>query len=81
MSRDYIAVETNFIHQMELNSAFTRHDLYLMCMDEESRQYFEFTLGFDCILLAGFNFRSNSDIWKLRIHVMSCLVSEWVPKM
>lgn len=77
VSKDYIDVERNFIRLMEMNSVFTRHDLYLMCADEESLQYFDSTMGIRCISLAGFDdMGSHDNIWKLRVRVLSCLV-EW----
>lgn len=75
VSKDYIDVERNFIRLMELNSLFSRQHLYLMCTDEESREYFESTMGIRCISLAGFKMRSHEDIWTLRVRVLSCLVS------
>lgn len=73
VSEDYVDVERNFIRLMELNSIFTRHHLYLMCMDDASVRIFA-SLGIRCVPLGMILFDTIHDLWKTRIRALSCLV-------
>ena len=75
VSEDYVDLERNFMRLMELNSVFTRHHLYLMCMDNASVQTFA-SLGIRCVPLDLLPFDSIHDVWKTRIRALSCLVME-----
>lgn len=75
VSKDYLDVEENFIRLMELNSAFTREHLYLMCMDDESVPFFA-SRGIRCLPLSTLNLHSHDELWRLRVHVVSCLLQE-----
>ncbi|CAN0172622.1 unnamed protein product [Scytosiphon promiscuus] len=74
VSEDYIPIEQNFIRLMERNSAFNRHNLYLMCMDDTSKSFFEEQMGFRCVPISALSLPNHRQIWKLRVHVLSCLV-------
>jgi len=76
VSFDYIHVERNFIHVMEMNSDFTRDNLYVMCLDEEST-WSLLEMGIRCVPLGpSYSQHSRADVWKLRVQVISCLVEE-----
>lgn len=68
-------VERNFIRLMERNSGMTRRHLYLMCMDDESAEFFSSSMGISCVPLEGFDLPTHLDLWILRVRVLSCLVS------
>ena len=68
-------MERNFIRLMELNSALSRQHLYLVCMDDESVEFFTGSMGIRCIPLSGFHLSSPQAIWTLRVRLVSCLVS------
>ncbi|CAM9926050.1 unnamed protein product, partial [Scytosiphon promiscuus] len=74
VSEDYIPIQQNFIRLMERNSAFNRHNLFLMCIDDASRSFFEEQMGFRCVPISALNLPNHRHIWKLRVHVLSCLV-------
>ncbi|CAM9585429.1 unnamed protein product [Laminaria digitata] len=73
VSEDYVDVERNFMRLMELNSVFTRHHLYLMCMDDVSVEIFA-ALGIRCVPLSALSFNTIRDVWRMRVRVLSCLV-------
>lgn len=75
VSEDYIDLERNFMRLMELNSVFTRHNMYLMCMDNASVDIFA-SLGIRCVPLSALPFNSIHDVWKTRVRALSCLVVE-----
>ena len=75
VSKDYMPVERNFIRLMELNSALTRQHLYLMCLDGESFEFFTASMGIRCLPLSRLHLSSTGELWGLRVHVVSCLVS------
>ena len=81
VSKDYIPVERNFIRLMELNSALSRQHLYLVCMDDESLEFFAESMGIRCVPLSGFHLSSNRQLWVLRVRLLSCLVSRVVVRM
>ncbi|CAM9763628.1 unnamed protein product [Scytosiphon promiscuus] len=74
VSQAYIPIQQNFIRLMERNSAFNRHNLFLMCMDDASIAFFEEQMGITCVPMSSLHLPSHRDIWKLRVHVLSCLV-------
>ncbi|CAM9494707.1 unnamed protein product, partial [Pylaiella littoralis] len=74
VSEAYIDIERNFIRLMERNSALTRHNLFLMCMDDESARFFESSMNIRCVSVSALKLPSHSAIWKLRVKVVSCLV-------
>ena len=75
VSTDYIDLERNFMQLMELNSVFTRHNMYLMCMDNASVEIFA-SLGIRCVPLSALQFNNIHDVWKTRVRALSCLVME-----
>lgn len=75
VSEDYVDLERNFIRLMELNSAFTRENLYLMCLDDASVSIFE-ALGIRCVPMGTLEMHSHKDLWEIRVRVVSCLVAE-----
>ena len=74
ISKAYVDVERNFIRLMELNSDFTRQNMYLMCLDAASVEIFS-ALGIRCVPLGTLKYTSEHDIWKTRVRVVSCLVT------
>lgn len=76
VSWDYINVQRNFVRVMEMNSEFTRDNLYVICLDEESASYLEVEMGIRCVPLGPMHERTRSFVWKLRVKVLSCLVEE-----
>ncbi|CAM9633346.1 unnamed protein product [Scytosiphon promiscuus] len=74
VSQDYIPIQQNFIRLMERNSCFTRHNLYLMCIDDASKSFFEEHMGIQCVPMSALDLLDHKDIWKLRVRVLSCLV-------
>ena len=75
VSEAYVELEKNFIRLMELNSAFTRQNLFLMCLDDASVIIFA-SLGIRCVPVGTLRFRSHHDLWRARVRVLSCLVTE-----
>ena len=75
VSEAYVDLEKNFIRLMELNSAFTRQHLFLMCLDDASVNIFS-SLGIRCVPVGTLRFQSHKDVWKARVRVLSCLVTE-----
>ena len=75
VSKEYADLQRNFIRLMELNSGFTRENLYLMCLDDASVPIFA-SLGIRCVPLGALKMRSHSDLWKTRVRVVSCLVAD-----
>ena len=73
ISKGFVDVERNFIRLMELNSAFTRQNMYLMCLDTASVESFA-SLGIRCVPLDTLQLSSEQDIWRTRVRVVSCLV-------
>lgn len=73
VSENYVDLERNFIRLMELNSVFTRHHLFLMCMDDASIRVFA-SLGIRCVPVGGLVLGTIEDIWKMRVRALSCLV-------
>lgn len=75
VSKAYLARELNFIYHMELHSTFSRDNLYIICLDEESSTFLMSELGIHC---AEFRNRGakveRKDIWVFRIQVTSCLL-------
>ena len=71
----FVDMERNFVWLMELNSAFTRHHMYLMCTDDATVSIFA-SLGIRCVPLSALQFKSKADLWKTRIRALSCLVLE-----
>lgn len=74
VSEDYVHMQENFIRFMETNSEFTRHHLYLLCMDDKHVNFFSTFMGFRCIPVKSLSLRDPGDLWILRGHVLSCLV-------
>lgn len=75
VSQGYVDLERNFIRLMELNSAFTRQNLFLMCLDDASVPIFAH-LGIHCVPLGMLTLQTHEDLWKIRVNVLSCLVAE-----
>lgn len=73
VSKGFVDVERNFIRLMELNSAFTRQNMYLTCLDSASVEMFA-SLGIRCVPLGALQMSSEHDIWRTRVRVVSCLV-------
>ncbi|CAN0015047.1 unnamed protein product, partial [Laminaria digitata] len=73
ISKGFVDVERNFIRLMELNSPFTRQNMYLMCLDTASVESFA-SLGIRCVPLNKLQLSSEHDIWRKRVRVVSCLV-------
>lgn len=74
VSKDYVDVTRNFVRLMERNSALTRHHLFLMCMDDESLEFFETSMGIRCVPMSAFDLPTHQDIWKLRyVELLCCL--------
>jgi len=76
VSWDYIKVQRNFVRVMEANSKFTRDNLYVVCLDEQSASYLELEMGIRCFPLGPMHEFTRSFVWKLRVEVLSCLVQE-----
>lgn len=75
VTESYADLQRNFIRLMELNSSFTRENLYLMCLDDASVPIFA-ALGIRCVPLAGLQLSSERDLWETRVRALSCLVTE-----
>ena len=73
LTKTYVPVEKNFIALMEANSGFSRQNIYLMCLDKESVEAVAL-MEIRCVPLVNFHHEENSDIWKLRVKILSCLV-------
>ncbi|CAM9134774.1 unnamed protein product [Ectocarpus sp. 8 AP-2014] len=75
VSKDYIKLQRNFIRLMEKNSDFTRENLYLMCLDDESYRAIHGGMGIRCVPLTSLLRNNNrKQIFTLRVQVVSCLV-------
>lgn len=75
VSEDYADVEKNFIRLMEINSAFTRQHLFLICLDDASADIFE-SLGIRCVPGQSLRSHSHHSMWKIRVRALSCLVTD-----
>ena len=75
VSENYVDLQRNFMRLMEYNSVFTRHHLYLMCMDDASVEIFA-ALGIRCVPLGALEFNTIHDVWRTRVRALSCLVME-----
>ena len=75
VNEPYADLQRNFIRLMELNSGFTRQNLYLLCLDDASVPIFA-SLGIRCVPLGALKFVTNNDLWKTRVRVVSCLVTK-----
>lgn len=73
ISTDYADVERNFIAVMETNSQFSRDNLYLVCLDEESVVIFQ-AMNIHCVFVADVRAHRFTSIWRLRVNVISCLL-------
>ena len=58
---------------MEANSRFTRDNIYLLCLDEESEQEIA-DMGFRCVPVVNKRNYKINFVWKLRIEDLSCLL-------
>ncbi|CAN0194165.1 unnamed protein product [Scytosiphon promiscuus] len=74
VSEGYIPIQQNFIRLMEMNSSLDRHNLFLMCLDHASETFFEERMGIRCVPISALHLRAHKHIWRLRVHVLSCLV-------
>lgn len=74
VSKEYTRMELNFIYQMELHSAFSRHNLLLLCLDEESSKILMSELGIRCAEVQHEEEYKRRDVWSLRMQVASCLL-------
>lgn len=75
VSKEYLALELNFIRQMELHSTFSRHNLYIICLDETSATFLSIEMGIHCAeSLHGGDGATRQDVWVLRVQVASCLL-------
>lgn len=75
VSEDYVDLQRNFMRLMELNSVFTRHNMYLMCMDDASVNIFA-SMSIRCVPLGALPFATLHDVWRVRIRALSCLVTQ-----
>lgn len=66
VSEGYIDIERNFIRLMERNSGFTRRNIYLMCMDDVSKHFFDSEMGIRCVPMSALELPTHEDIWQLR---------------
>lgn len=75
VSTAYLELELNFIYHMELHSTFSRDNLLIICLDEESSAFLKSQLGIRC---AEYHYEGDAmarkDIWALRTLVASCLL-------
>ncbi|CAM9498176.1 unnamed protein product [Ectocarpus sp. 13 AM-2016] len=74
VSEGYIDIERNFIRLMERNSGFTRRNIYLMCIDDASKKFFDTKMGIRCVPMSALDLPTHEDIWQLRVRVVSCLL-------
>lgn len=74
LSRQYVQVEHNFIYHMERNSLFTRENLYIVCLDEESSIFLESMMGIRCAMSHYVTDVDRNNVWTVRVHVASCLI-------
>ncbi|CAM9532572.1 unnamed protein product, partial [Ectocarpus fasciculatus] len=75
VSEGYARLEDNFISNMELHSTFSRENLYLVCLDEESVTIFK-GLGIRCVRYGCMGCPvTRHDIWVLRVEVTICLLN------
>lgn len=75
VSEHYVALEENFISNMELHSTFSRGNLYLVCLDTKSVSYFE-ALGIPCVRYDCMDCKlTRPKIWVLRFEVAKCLLN------
>ncbi|CAM9806051.1 unnamed protein product [Ectocarpus sp. 8 AP-2014] len=75
VSEPYASLEENFILNMELHSTFSRENLYLVCLDEESVAIFD-GLGIRCVRYGCLGCpMSRGDVWVLRIEATICLLN------
>ena len=75
VSKDYVDLQRNFIRLIELNSAFTRQHIFLMCLDNASVSLLA-SWGIRRVPLATLNLHTHKDVWKTRVRVLRCLVKE-----
>ena len=73
VTESYIPVQKNFIALMESNSRFSRDNIFLVCLDDESVEAVAL-MGFDCVPLAGNTSRRFAKVWQLRVKILSCLL-------
>ncbi|CAM9107488.1 unnamed protein product, partial [Ectocarpus sp. 13 AM-2016] len=74
VSEAYVSVQKNFISNMELHSTFSRENMYLICLDEESVDIFG-ALGIRCVRFGCMGCPvSRHHVWALRIEVSVCLL-------
>ncbi|CAB1114026.1 unnamed protein product [Ectocarpus sp. CCAP 1310/34] len=75
VSEPYASLEANFISNMELHSTFSRENLYLVCLDEESVAIFD-GLGIRCVRYGCLGCpMSRLDVWVLRVEATLCLLN------
>lgn len=79
VNKKYIEYQTNFINVMEMNSQFTKDNLFLMCLDDESFSTFT-SFGINCVNLENITEGLSNEgekrhkIWETRVEYVSCLV-------
>lgn len=75
MSKEFIPIQENFILLMEKNSAFSRENLFLLCLDPQSVSVFE-NLGIPCARVTGVN--GHQPIYRMRVKVCTVRLSSVV---
>lgn len=76
VSEYYVDQLRNFITLMERNSVFTRHHMYLVCIDDSSVPIVA-SLGIRCVPLGALRrSRTRPGVWRTRIIILSCLVTQ-----
>ena len=63
---DFIDIERNFIRLMEQNSGFSRLNLFLVCLDDVAKDFFESSMGIRCASIKMLEITSLEDLWKVR---------------
>ena len=74
VSEGYLPVQKNFIALIEANSGFTRENIFLICLDEESEREVAL-MGIRCAPLSVGGWKDGLRfVWQLRVRVLSCLL-------
>lgn len=71
VTNNYVMIEKNFIAAMTDNSRLTKENLFLLCLDEGSKVAME---GISVRGVLVNDVHSGHGRWRLRVHVMACLV-------
>lgn len=83
VNKEYLRMQANFLLLMKKNSAWSKEDLFLLCLDKESVSQMATMFGIRCAEVSGVvstkkdkahGTRRNHQIWNFRSMVLVCLV-------